>query len=183
MFGVVRNNPKPPSLDHLKAVIDAAFPQINSQVAQAYAGSEDKRELLRQTQTVAFVVGIGTLPNNVLKAFLDDAVLTITVAIGQPAQKYAYKQWPDYLRGGDNRLGYWSTQGDAIDVTRPASAGTTLYTGNGDFSAICSPDIPMLESDEYVTPADFVPDLIDAFISWILSQSTISQAAAAAESQ
>ncbi len=190
MFGVIRRAPDAISLNHLRAVVDAAFPQVNSDVAEEYASDNDKRNELRVTKDLTFAVdpdnpsvGLATLPDGLLKKYLNDCSLRVGVATLVPLQKYAYRPvYDDFLNGGDSRLGRWSTNSNIIGATKPATVGVgpTALTGAAKFICICSPDIPVLETDEYAAPDDFVPDFIDSFIDWILAGKTMTQSASTA---
>jgi hypothetical protein len=180
IFGVTRKATGPVSLNRLRAVIDAAFPQINNQVAEVYAEDENKRSSLRAIKPLTFTTGAASFPNGLLKDYLKDCTLIVDVS---PPQYYGYRpEYDDFLRGGDSRLGIWSANGNTIYANTPATSGSgsTGLAGAASFICICSPDIPTAEGDEFVAPADYVPDFIDTFIDWILSGKTMNQSAEAA---
>ncbi len=168
-----RNIAVPPPLDRIRAQFDAAFFTINSQTSEAFAAQESNRELLRASNDIAIVSGSGTLPSNVLKKYIDDATFVVSAT---PTKKYSFRRYPQFLRTGDTRLGYWTNIGDTIKVKtpQPVSVAPTL---TATFTSICSPDIPATEDDEYDAPDDFVPDFVSAMTQFILGQ-TADMAAA-----
>lgn len=132
-------------------------------------------------KSLTFSGGTATLTDDVLKSYLGDCTLTVTPGAGQPPQYYAYRpEYSDFLRGGDPRLGIWSTNGATIYANTPATAGSgsTGLAGAALFTCIASPAIPATETDTFVAPPDYVSDVIDAGIDFILSGKTFSQAAA-----
>lgn len=175
VFGVIRRATSPPSLNRLRAVVDAAFPQINSQVSQEYAASDSKRNQLRAVKSLTFSGGTATLADDVLRSYLDDCTLSVA------GVAYAYRrEYADFLANVQTRLGVWSTNGATIYANTPATAGSgsTGVVGAALFTCIASPAIPTLETDAFVAPPDFVSDFIDAFQDYILSGKTMNQAAA-----
>lgn len=164
--GVIRGslaNPIP--LDRIRAQFDAGIFSINSQTSQVYAGKENNREMLRTSTDLTFVSGDSTLPTNTLKGYMEDC----TFSVSGSTVKYSFRRYPDWLRGGDPRLGLWTTIGEAIKAKTPTPV--TAVTGTGVFSYIGSPEIPATEDDEFVAPEDYLPDLIAAMIQYILGQS------------
>lgn len=118
--------------------------------------------MLRVTSNVTFTAGDGALPAYVLERFLPDATFYVGTV------KYSFHRYPDWLRGGDSRLGTWTVVGETMKAKTPQPVG--LLTGTGAFSAICSPAIPATEDDEFVAPEDYVSDFLDAMTQYILGQ-------------
>ena len=166
--GVIRAsiaNPIP--LDRIRAQFDAAFFSINSQTAQAYAAQQDKRELLRTFSTITFVSGNGDLPTSTLKAYIEDGTFVPNGVV--PAKShYSFRRYPDWLRGGDTRLGLWTQVGDVIKAKTPAPVAA--FSGTAACSFISSPEVPATESADFVAPDDFYPDFIAAMTQYILGQ-------------
>lgn len=168
----------PPPLDRVRAVFDASFFSLNSQVSEAFAADNNKRELLRVAQTLTFTAGTATLPTDVLKKFIQDATFTTTPATGEPQAYYGFRRYPDFIRGCDPRLGAWTQIGESLMATTPATigSGAVPLTGNANFSSINSPTVPATEDADYDVPEDFVPDFIAAMTQYILGQ-TLDQSA------
>ncbi len=156
----------PPSLDRIRAQFDAGIFSINSQTAQAYAAQESRRELLRASNDITITSGSGTLPTSTLKAFIEDSTFVVAAT---PTKKYSFRRYPQWLRTGDTRLGYWTNIGETIKVKTPQPVSVTP-TLTATFTSICSPDIPATENATFVAPDDYLPDLIAAMIQYILGQ-------------
>lgn len=157
--------------------IDAAFPQINSQVSEAFAARENKRPLLgRVFPSVSFIAGEADLPSSVLEKYLTDASLTITFNGALTRLDYV---WPytDFSRNREPRLGCWAVNGQTVYAKTPSPV--VPYTGTGILVAIASPAVPTSASATYGGPDDMIPELIDALIEFLLGK-TEDEAAEAA---
>lgn len=157
-----RNVAIPPPLDRIRAIFDASFFSINSQTAQAYAARENQREMLRVSRTLTFVSGDCAVPTNTLKSYMEDCTLVVT------GKKYSFRRYPQWLRTGDTRLGYWTEISDTLKAKTPVTGAA--FSGSAAFSSIESPDVPTTEDDEYICPDDFLPDFEAAMIQYILGQ-------------
>jgi hypothetical protein len=157
-----RNPAVPPPLDRIRAQFDAAFFSINSQTAQAYAARENQREMLRVARTLTFVSGDAAVPTDTLKSYINDCTLTVT------GKKYSFRRYPQWLRTGDTRLGYWTEIGDTLKAKIPATG--TAFSGTASFSSIESPEVPTDEDDEFDCPDDYLPDFEAAMIQYIIGQ-------------
>lgn len=172
------------NLQELRMQADAQFPQINNEVAESYAGNENARSELRTIKTLTFTIssnariGTATLTDDVLRKYLKDATLYTGTGQNLPPTKYGYRpEWDDFLRQNDRRLGSWSTNGGTIGATKPNTM--TGLTGSASLVCICSPPIPATADDEFDAPADYIPDFVDAFILWFLSNASMDAAAQA----
>lgn len=154
----------PPSLDRVRAQFDAAFFSVNSALANTFAANQDNREMLRVASDVTFTSGSGALPDNVLEKYISDGTFVVSALT-----KYSFRRYPDWLRGGDTRLGLWTVTGETMQAKTPAPVAA--FTGTAAVSFICSPEVPATEDDEFVAPEDFVSDFIDAMILFISGQS------------
>lgn len=161
--GVIRRSPNPPPLDRIRAIFDASFFTINSEVADAFAARNDRRELLRVVDSVTFTAGSAPMPTNVLMKFITDCTLAVGTA------HYGFRKYPDYIRGHDQRLGAWTSIGESLLADKPSNAG--VLTGAADFSSIQAPPVPATESATFVAPEDYLPELISAMVEYILGQS------------
>lgn len=161
-------------------MVDAAFPQVNSQCSESYASDDNKRNELRANKSLTFAAGTSTLPEGTLKKYLKDCTLSVTQVVGEPPSYYAYRaEYADFIRDNDLRLGYWTTNSNTIYANTPATIGIGVipYVGAATFTCIVSPDIPLTETDVFDAPADYIPDFIDAFMLFILGQTTMTAAA------
>jgi hypothetical protein len=157
-----RNSTIPPPIDRIRTQFDASFFAVNSQTAQAFAAQQTKREMLRVASTLTFVSGDAALPDNVLESYIEDGTFFVT------GKKYSFRRYPDWLRGGDPRLGLWTVVGETVKAKTPQPI--TLFTGSAASTFICSPPVPDTEDDEFNAPSDYVSDFIAAEIQFILGQ-------------
>lgn len=171
--GIIRASlPNPLPLDRIRAQFDAAFFSVNSALANVFAVDQDQREMLRVASNVTFTAGSGTLPDNVLEKFIPDGTFVVSALT-----KYSFRRYPDWLRGGDTRLGIWTVTGETMQAKTPAPV--TTFTGVAAVTFICSPAVPATEDDEFAAPEDFISDFIDAMILFISGQSAEVAATAA----
>jgi hypothetical protein len=152
-------------LDRIRAIFDASFFEVNSQVSESFATQESNRELLRVSNSIVMAAGSGTLPGNTLKKYIEDATFTVSAT---PTKRYSFRRYPQYLRANDSRLGYWTTIGETILAKTPAPV--TNLTATATFSSICSPAIPATEDDLFVAPDDYISDFNAGFVQFILGQ-------------
>jgi len=160
-----RNPTIPAPLDRIRAVFDGSFATINSTVANVFAADQNRREMLRVSSSVTFVSGDGDLPDNVLEKFIEDGTFSNAAST---TTKYSFRRYPEWLRDGDTRLGYWTVIGTTMKAKTPATV--TAFTGTATVSFICSPEVPAEEDDEFVAPADFVSDFENAMVQYIQGQ-------------
>lgn len=153
--------------------IDAAFPQINNQVSQEYAANEDNRVVLRKNVSLTFAGGVIAIPENVLRKYLKDA--TLMLSTGEVAA--LIEPYADFLRVRDGRLPWWAFNNLVVNAINSLANGGGAYTGAATLTCIASPDIPATSATAFAAPDDYVPDLIDALILFIVG-TTENQAAA-----
>lgn len=171
--GVLRVKPDA-SRARLTMQIDAAFPQINSQVSEAFAAQEDKRALLRKNVALVFVNGSISFPSNVLRKYLaKDA--TLVLGTGEKAD--LKEPYDDFLRNLDGRLAYWAFNNAVLSAKNSEANGSGPYAGNATLTCLASPDVPATPATAYAGPDDMVPELIDALISFALGGKTENEAA------
>ncbi len=163
--GVIRTSPVSPPLDRIRAVFDACFFQVNSQVSEVFASKDTHRELLRAPKTLTFIAGEADVPTDVLKKYIEDGTFEVT---GSPTPHYSYLSYPDYIRTFDKRLGYWSNVGETFKAKKPITGA--VLTGVALSTFICSPAVPTSETAEFVAPSDFLPEFIDAATQFIQGQ-------------
>lgn len=169
--GVLRSIPDA-SRASLTMQIDAAFPQINRQVSEEFAGRENNRPLMRRTFSLTFVAGIAVLSDLVLKKYLMDARLSAPVVVGDTPLVFDYVDAADYDRIRQLRLGKWKVEGSTITAEYPAdsAAGAVPFVGNAFFNCVACPDVPATAATVYAGLPDMVPELIDAGIQFLLGQ-------------
>lgn len=170
--GVVRQSTNPPPLDRIRMLFDASIFTVNSDVSERFASQNNERDLLRASHSLTFTAGSAVIPSEVLKKYAEDGTLTVP---STPNAVYGYLKYPQFIRGCDKRLGAWSFIGESIVAIKPQTGA--VLASPATFTAITSPSIPADEGDEFDAPEDYVSDLINALIQFILGQ--ISQEAAA----
>lgn len=171
--GVLRVNPKA-SRGALTMQIDAAFPQLNRQVSEEFAGRETFRPLMRRTFSLTFAGGTANLNDLVLKKYLEDARLSVPVVSGDPPTCFEYVDAADYDRTRDGRLGKWKVEGSTITAEMPADSedGAIPYVGNAFLNCVACPEVPATSATVYAGLSDMLPELIDAGIQFLLGQTT-----------
>jgi len=163
--GVLRGKPDA-SRARLLMQIDAGFSQVDNEVAEAFAANEDKRSLLRKDVSLVFVGGSIGIPATVLPNYLKDA--TLVLSTGDTASYI--EPYADFLRARDNRLAWWSYSNLLISAKNSATNGGGAYAGSATLTCIASPDIPTTASATYVAPANYLSELIETFIEYLLGK-------------
>lgn len=153
---------------------DAAFPQVNNQVAQEYGADEDNRAILRKNVSLTFASGLTTFPESVLRKYLRDSTLLLSVT-GEVAS--LVEPYSDYLRVRDGRLPYWTFNNLVLNAKNSARFGSGVYSGAAVLTCIASPDVPVLATDTFVAPDDYLPDFIDAMITFLVGKPASAAAA------
>lgn len=124
------------------------------------AADPNRRNLLRQSQTVSFVNGVGVIANNVLLDYLCDSTLLDTTDL---SKHYAYvPAWEDFVMTFEHRIGYYWASGTSIMVVEPAAeyvSGAGI-TSNLQLTTPTVPQIPVLATDLIAIPDVLVSDLI-----------------------
>lgn len=151
------------SPDRLRVIAEAAFPQINSEVSEAYAAKEDNRALLRKNVPLVFVGGSITIPNNVLRKYLKDA--TLLLSTGEVAS--LIEPYADFLRNRESRLPWWAFNDSVVSAKNSITSGGGVYVGSAALTCIASPDIPLSPIGAYTAPDDMVPDVMAALIAFL----------------
>lgn len=155
------------SVEQVRVIAEAAFPQINNQVSQEYAAKEDNRAILRKNVSLTFVGGSIGIPQNVLRKYLKDSTLVLSTGeIAAFIEPYA-----DFLRVRDGRLAWWSFSNLLVSARNSAANGGGAYAGAATLTCIASPEIPATASTVFAAPDDYNPDLIDALITFVAGRS------------
>lgn len=105
------------TVDDALAIADTLFPTVSQAVCESAAASEYRRSLIMRQKSLTLVAGTATLTSDVLTHYIPDSVL-IDPAV--TTKRYAYRQYPDFVRRGDRRLGIYTLQGgDTLQVIEP----------------------------------------------------------------
>ena len=117
------------TVDDALAIADTLFPTVSQAVCEAAAASEYRRSLIMRQKAITLVAGTATLSSDVLTHYIPDSVL-IDPAL--TTKRYAYRQYPDFIRRGDRRLGIYTLQGgDTLQVIEPNVGFTVPLVATG----------------------------------------------------
>ena len=150
----------------IRAAVEVAaeplVPVILARAGDELASTARMRSLLRRTKLLNFAAGTVQLPDDVLSAHMDDAVL---IDPASPANRYSLVSWEELTREQlDFRLGYFAMEGEAIlHVVEPDTAfdptgGPTISL---ELTIPCSPEVPANIDDEVVVPAEIIDWLVE----------------------
>lgn len=143
------------------SLADSLFPVVAQAVSEAAATDEFKRSLLRRPKSVTLAAGIATLTDDVLTRYIADATLIDPASL---TKKYAWRDYPDFARRGDRRLGVFSLQGVSLLVIEP-NAGLTIplvATGARTLTVPCCVVKPAAATDDVDCPDSILSDLDEA---------------------
>jgi hypothetical protein len=110
------------------SVADTLFPIVSQAVSETAALNEYKRSLLRRSKSLTFAAGAATLTDDVLTHYIPDATLIDPATL---SKKYAWRDYPDFIRRGDKRLGVFTVQGSTILLIEPNANFTVPLTATG----------------------------------------------------
>lgn len=171
-------------VEHLRVEIEAAFPQINGEVSELYAGRESRRNSMRNTISVTFdtasqgpltplglplVSQNGTiLPDAVIRRYLRDGKLVVTPNAGEPPIIMTYiEPYANILADLDPRLGYWADNDEILYSRLPLVSSLTIpYAAS--LTTVMAPPIPASAGAQYAGPPDLLPEVIHAGISFLM---------------
>lgn len=122
--------------------------QVFDAVSRNTARNPAKRSLLRRTNSVTFVNGVGVLPQTILTPYLCESLLYDTADL---TARYAWvSQFSELITTHDMRLGYYSVNESSIYVVQP---GANYVQGSGLSGAL-----------SLVTPCDIVVPAVAAAV-------------------
>lgn len=161
------------------AIADTLFPITSQGVCETAAASEYRRSLVMRQQALTLVAGTATLSGSVLTHYMTDSVLIDPAVL---TKHYAFRQYPDFIRRGDKRLGIYTIQGDrtlqVIEPNIPFSV-PLVATGARTLTVPMVVEKPALYTDQVDTSEEMESDLIEALAEALRGQ-IIKQAGAAA---
>lgn len=169
--------PVSPNMD-AEGIAETLFPVVAQEVSEAAAADPYKRSLLRRTKTVTLSAGTATLSDDVLTKYFSDAVLLNTANLNA---HYAYRDYPDFVRRNDLRLGYFTRNGVTLmvrDVNQPFTQ-PLIATGTRSLVVPCVITRPTTADIAIDAPEEVISDLQDA-LSEALRGQLIQLAGAAA---
>lgn len=171
---------QPPNLSpavDAENIAETLFASVSQEVSKLAAANPAMRALLRRAKTVTLTAGEGTLPSDVLIDFFADSTLQNTSNLNQ---KYAYRDYPDFIRRNDLRLGYYSRNGQTLMVRDPNQAFTVPLSATGSRQLVvpCQVERPADADDDIVGPEQVLSDIVDS-LSDALRGQLIREAAGA----
>jgi hypothetical protein len=156
------------------AIADTLFPVVSQEVCIAAAVNPRKRSLLRRQKTVTIAAGSAILTDDVLTQYIADAVLYKSTNL---SLKYAYRDYPDFVRAYDRRLGYFTIQGEATLLVRDPNQLFPMTAAGARLLTIpCTVLKPATADTEVDAPDEIQSDLIEA-LSEALRGQLIEEAA------
>lgn len=152
--------PVSPNVD-AEGIAETLFPVVAQEVSETAAADPYKRSLLRRTKSITLVAGLATLSDDVLTKYFTDAVLLNT---GNLNQHYAYRDYPDFIRRNDLRLGYFTRNGVTLMVRDPNQQFTIPLTATGTRSLVvpCVIVKPATADTDIDGPDEVLSDLMEA---------------------
>lgn len=142
-------------------IADSLFPVVSQAVSEAAAANEYKRSLLRRSKSLTLAAGSATLTDDVLTHYIADATLIDPAFLNK---KYAWRDYPDFIRRGDKRLGIFSLRGTSLLVIEPNANFTVPLTATGarTLTVPCVVVKPALATDTLDCPDEILSDLDEA---------------------
>lgn len=152
--------PVSPNVD-AEGIAETLFPVIAQEVSETAASDPYKRSLLRRTKSVSLSAGLATLSDDVLTKYFADATLLKTDNLNF---HYSYRDYPDFIRRNDLRLGYFTRNGTTLMVRDPNQAFTIPLTATGTRSLVvpCVIERPSTADTAIDAPEEILSDLVDA---------------------
>jgi hypothetical protein len=144
------------------AIADTLFPTVSQAVCEAAAASEYKRSLLRREKSLTLVAGTATLTDDVLTHYIADATLIDPAVL---TKRYAWRDYPDFIKRGDRRLGIYTMKGGNVIQVIDPNAGFTVplvTTGTRTLTIPCVVVKPATETTTVDCPEEILSDLVEA---------------------
>lgn len=142
-------------------IADTLFPVVSQAVCEAAAASEYKRSLLRRSKSLTLVAGVDTLDDDVLTHYIADATLIDPAVL---TKRYTWRDYPDFIKRGDRRIGIFSLQGMELLVVEPGAAFAVplVATGARTLTVPCVVVKPATATTEIDCPDAILSDLDEA---------------------
>lgn len=160
-------------------IADTLFPTVSQGVCEAAAADPARRDLVRRQKSITLVAGSATLTSDVLVHYIADSVLLDPATL---SKRYAWRDYPDFVKRGDRRLGIYTViGGHALQVIDPSQPFTIPLTASGARTLVipCAVEKPATATTDVDCTDEIVSDLIEA-LSEALRGQIIKQASQAA---
>jgi hypothetical protein len=154
---------QPPSLSpavDAEGIAETLFSIAAQAVSEAAAADPYKRSLLRREKSITLTAGTATLVDDVLTKYFPDATLIDATTL---ARRYAYRDYPDFVRRNDPRLGYFTRNGTTLMVRDPNQSFTQPLTATGARTLVvpCVILRPVTADANVDAPDEILSDLIE----------------------
>jgi len=143
-------------------IADTLFPEVAQAVSEGAAADEFKRSFLRREKSLVLVAGAATLADDVLVRYIADATLFDPASL---SKKYAWRDYPQFVRRSDPRLGVFTIQGGMeLLVREPNQQFVVPLTATGARTLItpCVVTKPALATTDVDAPDVIISDLTEA---------------------
>ena len=143
-------------------IADTLFPTVSQGVCEAAAADPSRRDLVRRQKSITLVTGAATLTSDVLVHYIQDSVLLDTANL---SKRYAWRDYPDFVRRGDRRLGIYTVVGaHELQVIDPNQPFTVPLTASGArvLTIPCVVEKPTLATDQVDCTDEILSDLDEA---------------------
>lgn len=143
-------------------IADTLFPTVSQAVSEAAAANEYKRSLLRRQKSITLTAGQATLTADVLTHYVADSTLIDPASL---SKKYAWRDYPQFIRKSDTRLGkYTLVGGNTLQVVEPNANFTVplIASGARTLTIPCVVIKPALSTDQIDATDEIISDLDEA---------------------
>jgi len=143
-------------------IADTLFPIVSQSVSEAAAADEYKRSLLRREKSITLVAGTATLTSDVLTKYIADSTLIDPAAL---SKKYAWRDYPQFIRSSDRRLGKYTLRGGGtLQVVEPNANFSVPLAATGARTLVvpCAVSKPTLATDDIDCTDEVLSDLDEA---------------------
>jgi hypothetical protein len=161
-------------------IADTLFPIVSQAVSEAIATDEYKRSLLRREKSITLVAGTATLTDDVLTKFIADSVLFDPASL---TKKYAWRDYPQFVRRSDPRLGEYTLRGGTLLMVRDPNqqfAVPLTATGARTLVVPCVVVKPATAATAIDAPDEVISDLDEALSTVLRGELTSKIAGASA---
>lgn len=159
-----------PNLD-ATLIAQALVPDVFQAVGEAAALDERKRSLLRRNKTVSMTAGVGTLTDDVLTAYMEDATFFDPADL---SKSYSWiREYYDFVNYADARLGYFNVRDGVTLLQREPGedfATTLSFTGNMTLSIPCVPEVPASQDVAVDVVPEIASDIVEALAAALRGQ-------------
>lgn len=141
---------------------DTLFPTVSQGVCEAAAADPARRDLVRRQKSITLVAGEATLSSDVLVHYIADSVLLDPATL---SKRYAWRDYPDFVKRGDKRLGIYTViGGHTLQVIDPGAAFTVPLTTSGTRTLVIPSVVekPAAATDEVDCTDEILSDLQEA---------------------